>query len=460
MSYRVLVIDDEELIRKSLTKLLVSRGYRVETASTAAQGLARVEEFGPQVVVLDLKLPDMTGLQVLARIREIDVTTEVVVITAFGDVSSAVEAMKAGACDFLKKPYEMEEICLSVEQAARSFERESQLNVFQTRALTRFSQETILGHCPAMEQVRELISKVARSEASTVLIEGESGTGKELVAHAIHYQSDRGRFPMMEVNCSSFQDQLLENELFGHERGAYTDAHAMKKGLVELCHRGTLFLDEVGDMAPGTQARLLRFLENLTFKRVGGTEEIKVDLRIVAATNKDLGRAVESGAFRQDLYYRLKVVNLYLPPLRDRGEDVLELVAHFLQEFNRKFKKQFRMIPEETREALLRYRWPGNVRELRNMLERILLLEEGEVVQPEYLPPEMQRALEEEAPPRAFALDGLRPTLAEVEERYIQEVLESVDGNKSHAARLLGVSRQGLIERIKRMERRSPQLSQ
>ncbi|HVP38407.1 MAG TPA: sigma-54 dependent transcriptional regulator [Candidatus Saccharimonadales bacterium] len=458
MSYRVLVIDDEELIRKSLGKLLTSRGYRVDAASTAAEGLALVEEHHPQVVVLDLKLPDGSGLEVLARIREIDSTSEVVVITAFGDVSSAVEAMKAGACDFLKKPYELEEICLAVEQAARSFERESQLNVYQSRALSRFHEETILGRCPAMLQVRDLISKVARSEASTVLIEGESGTGKELVAHAIHYQSDRGRFPMMEVNCSSFQDHLLENELFGHERGAYTDAHALKKGLVELCNRGTLFLDEVGDMAPGTQARLLRFLENLTFKRVGGTEEIKVDLRIVAATNKNLDRAVEASGFRQDLYYRLKVVNVCLPPLREREDDVLELAGHFVQEFNRKFKKRFRILPQDTRAALLRYGWPGNVRELRNMLERIVLLEDGEELLPEFLPPEVVRAAEESMP-RPVSADGPRPTLAEVEERYILEVLESVAGNKSHAARLLGMSRQGLIERLKRMERRAPQLS-
>jgi transcriptional regulator with PAS, ATPase and Fis domain len=262
----------------------------------------------------------------------------------------------------------------------------------------------------------------------------------------------------MEVNCSSFQEPLLENELFGHERGAYTDAHSMKKGLVELCHRGTLFLDEVGDMPMGTQSKMLRFLENTCFKRVGGTEELNVDIRIVAATNKSLEKEVEEGAFRHDLYYRLKVVNIYLPPLRERGEDVVELGIHFLHEFNRKFKKNFRMIAEETRQALLRYRWPGNVRELRNMLERIVLLEDGEVLLPEHLPPEVLRALEDQLPviPRG---DDSRPTLGEVEEKYILDVLDSCAGNKSQAARVLGVSRQGLIERLKRIERRSPQMS-
>ena len=458
MSYLVLVVDDEELIRKSLTKLLSSRGYRVETASSAAEGLAQVERRRPQVVVLDLRLPDQSGLSILPRIHELDATTEIIVVTAFGDVASAVEAMKLGACDFLKKPYEMEEICLAVDQACRNFERETQLNVYQTRALERFQEETILGRCPAMEQMRDLLGKVARSEATTVLIEGESGTGKELAAHALHYQSDRGRFPLMEVNCSSFQELLLENELFGHERGAYTDAHATKKGLVELCHRGTLFLDEVGDMPVATQSKLLRFLETRSFKRVGGTEEIGVDIRIVAATNKSLERAVEAGSFRADLYYRLKVVGLYLPPLRERCEDVLELAGHFIREFNRKFKKRFRLLPEDTRQAMLRYRWPGNVRERRNLLERIVLLEEGEVIRPEFLPGEVLSAMEDVVT-HLPATDDPRPTLAEVEEKYILEVLESVDGNKSQAARVLGVSRQGLIERIKRMERRSPQLS-
>ncbi len=458
MTYQLLVIDDEELIRKSLTKLFTSRGYRVDTASTGADGLAMVERKRPQVVVLDLRLPDQGGLQVLPKIHEIDATTEVIVVTAFGDVASAVEAMKLGASDFLKKPYEMEEIFLAVEQATRSFERETQLNAFQTRALERFQEETILGKCGAVAQVRDLIAKVARSEAVTVLIDGESGTGKELVAHAIHYQSDRGRFPITEVNCSSFQDALLENELFGHERGAYTDAHSMKKGQVEMCHRGTLFLDEVGDMPMGTQSKLLRFLETKSFKRVGGTEDITVDIRIVAATNKALDRAVEDGSFRRDLYYRLKVVNICLPPLRERGDDVLELTTHFLGEFNRKFKKNFRLIPEETRQALLRYSWPGNVRELRNMMERVVLLEEGEVLLPEHLPAEATRSFEEHLPNVARGDSG-NPTLAEVEERYILEVLERCAWNKSQAARELGISRQGLIERIKRIDRRSPQLS-
>ena len=458
MSYSLLVIDDEELIRKSLVKLFTSRGYKVETASSGAEGLTLVERRRPQVVVLDLRLPDQSGLAVLPRIHELDPAIEVIVVTAYGDVSSAVEAMKMGARDFLKKPYEMEEIFLAVEQATRNFERETQLSAFQTRALERFQEETILGNCAGVAQVRDLISKVSRSKASTVLIEGESGTGKELVAHAIHYQSERGRFPIMEVNCSSFQEPLLENELFGHERGAYTDAHSMKKGLVELCHRGTLFLDEVGDMPMGTQSKMLRFLENTCFKRVGGTEELNVDIRIVAATNKSLEKEVEEGAFRHDLYYRLKVVNIYLPPLRERGEDVVELGIHFLHEFNRKFKKNFRMIAEETRQALLRYRWPGNVRELRNMLERIVLLEDGEVLLPEHLPPEVLRALEDQLPviPRG---DDSRPTLGEVEEKYILDVLDSCAGNKSQAARVLGVSRQGLIERLKRIERRSPQMS-
>jgi two-component system response regulator AtoC len=286
-----------------------------------------------------------------------------------------------------------------------------------------------------------------------VLIVGESGTGKELVARAIHYRSDRATAPFMEINCSSFQETLLENELFGHEKGAFTGASGVKKGLVELSDSGTLFLDEVGDMPIQTQSKLLRFIDNRGFKRVGGHEDITVDIRILAATNVDLDRAIESGAFRKDLYYRLQVVSIKLPPLRDRSEDVILLARHFLKELSQEFRKDMTDIAPEAAEMLRAYAWPGNVRELRNLLERIVLLEDARTLLPEHMPEAMRRS----RPARAIALpqrDGGLPTLEEVEDSYILEVMAVFNNNKSRASRALGMSRQGLIERLKRMEKR------
>ncbi len=448
----VLVVDDELLIRKSLGKVLRSKGYLVETASSGSEGLDKAAGLRPHVIILDMRLPDTDGLSVLRRVRQMDAMMQVIVITAFGDVASAVEAMKLGACDFLRKPYEMEDIELAVESAVRAFRQQSELDLFRRKAWQNYSHEEIVGQCPAMRQVRELIEKVVRSQATTVLITGESGTGKELVARAIHYRSDRGQAPLMEVNCSSFHENLLENELFGHEKGAFTDAHALKKGLVELCDGGTLFLDEVADMPLPTQAKLLRFIDHRSFKRVGGAADLSVDIRIVTATNKDLDEEVRGGRFRSDLYFRLKVVSIPLPPLRERGEDVLALARHFLREFSQKFQKRFRDIHPEAAERLMRYGWPGNVRELKNLIERAVLLEEDEWLRLEHLPPEVVGRKPEAAPAMAVGGDVALPTLAQLEQEHIGEVLRLTRGNKSSAARILGISRQGLIEKLRRMK--------
>jgi two-component system, NtrC family, response regulator AtoC len=354
-----------------------------------------------------------------------------------------VEAMKAGAGDFLKKPYELEELLHAVRNAIRNLERDTQLDGFRRRAWARHHADQMVGSCPAMMEVARLVEKVSLSEASSVLITGESGTGKELVARAIHYKCSRAAYPLMEVNCSSFQEGLLENELFGHERGAFTDAREAKKGLVELCHQGTLFLDEVGDMPMPTQAKLLRFIDQKTFKRVGGVQDIAVDIRIIAATNKRLDEAVVDGAFREDLYYRLKVISIHMPPLRDRGDDILALAEHFLVTFNRKFKKHFQRLSKATESILLSYSWPGNVRELKNVLERAVLLDDASALTPEMLPPELVR--------RPLPDHRLR-SLAEVEEEHILAVLESTGWNKSLTARVLGISRQGLLDRLKRIK--------
>jgi DNA-binding NtrC family response regulator len=304
-----------------------------------------------------------------------------------------------------------------------------------------------------MGEVRELIEKVVRSQATSVLITGESGTGKELVARAIHYRSDRAQAPLMEVNCSSFHENLLENELFGHERGAFTDAGDTKKGLVELCDGGTLFLDELADMPLPTQAKLLRFIDHRNFKRVGGAQDITVDIRIVAATNKDLEAEVRAGRFRSDLYFRLKVVSIEMPPLRDRGEDILLLARHFMAEFSRRFQKRFSDVSPEAVAVLAAYGWPGNVRELRNLIERVVLLEEGARIEVSHLSPEVLGRQSRDA--GATSSEYPLPTLAEIEAGHIAEVLRLTAGNKSQAARVLGISRQGLIEKLRRLRTES-----
>ncbi|MCC6350785.1 MAG: sigma-54-dependent Fis family transcriptional regulator [Candidatus Eisenbacteria bacterium] len=453
MKTSVLVVDDELLIRKSLGKVLRARGYAVEVASTGAEGLEKVGEVRPQVMILDMRLPDTDGLSVLRRARQLDPLLQIIIITAYGDVQTAVDAMKHGACDFVRKPYELEDIVLAVESAGRNFRQATELDLYRRRAWQHYSGEEIIGQSAAMREVRALIDKVVRSKATSVLISGESGTGKELVARAVHYRSDRAQAPLMEVNCSSFQEALLENELFGHEKGAFTDASDTKKGLVELCDGGTLFLDEVADMPLPTQAKLLRFIDHRNFKRVGGAHDISVDIRIVAATNKSVEEEVRAGRFRGDLYFRLKVVSITLPPLRERGEDVLMLARHFMREFSRKFQKSFDDFTPEARRVLLEYPWPGNVRELRNLIERVVLLEEGQQIDSEHFPPEL---LGRRTAPASTAVAAVRdvlglPTLAQIEADHISEVLRMTSGNKSRAARILGISRQGLIEKLRRL---------
>ena len=445
MKLSVLVVDDEALIRKSLSKVLRAKGYAVETASTGEEGLEKVASVRPQVLILDMRLPDTDGLSVLRRARRVDPLLQVIMITAYGEIPIAFEAGKLDAVSFLRKPYEMEDIELAVAAAGRYFQQASELDLYRRQAWQNYSGEEIIGQSPLMKEVRELIEKVVKSKATSVLITGESGTGKELVARAIHYRSDRAHAPLMEVNCSSFQESLLENELFGHEKGAFTDANETKKGLVELCDGGTLFLDEVADMSLPTQAKLLRFIDYRSFKRVGGAQDIAVDIRIVAATNKNLEEEVRAGRFRSDLYFRLKVVSIHLPPLHDRGDDILLLARHFLLEFSRQFKKDFKEIAAEARPLLTSYRWPGNVRELRNVLERAVLLEDGTELEVDHLPRELSgRRL-------ASDHDIASPTLAQIEADHIAEVLRLTGGNKSRAARILGISRQGLIEKLRRL---------
>jgi two-component system, NtrC family, response regulator AtoC len=450
---KVLIVDDEPSISRSLTRVLEDRGYAVQAASTGQDGLAQVEQWRPSVILLDLKLPDADGLDLLPRIRHVESGAQIIVLTAYADTKAAVIAMKRGAADFLRKPYDMDEVVLAVETAQKASARDIHLAGYRRRERGRYDAEQIIGECPEMREMLDLVHRIARSDATSVLILGESGSGKELVARAVHFESDRRRAPFMELNCSALQETLLENELFGHERGAYTGATHLKRGLVELSDGGTLFLDEIGDMPASTQAKLLRFIEHRTFKRVGGTVDISVNIRIVAATNVDLEAAVRVGHFREDLFWRLQVVRVQIPPLRDRNDDVNLLADHFLHSFSSKFKKSFRYVSPEVHELFLGYRWPGNVRELRNLLERIVLLEDGDSLEPRHLPSEFLGRTRDSA--RADS-HGPHPqgsplrTLQDIEEEHILRVLVHCQGNKSQAARVLGLSRQGLLDRIKR----------
>jgi DNA-binding NtrC family response regulator len=472
MQVQILIIDDEDLIRKSLTSVLTDQGYEVQSAATGGEGLAAFERAVPDIVILDINLPDWNGVDLLREFRGRDPSVRVIMITAHGDVASAVEAMKLGAVDFLRKPYELEEILHTVRQAADHVERDRRLDLYAAKDRATFSRQAIIGESDRMKRVWETVEKVAASTTTTVLILGESGTGKELFARAIHHLSDRASAPLVEVNCSSFQENLLENELFGHEKGAYTGASQLKRGLVELSDQGTLFLDEVGETPLNTQAKLLRFIDNRAFRRVGGARDMKVDLRLVTATNANLERAVETGAFRKDLYYRLKVVSIQLPPLRERQDDVIRLAQHFLDHFSREFRKRLRDISPEVVDLFLRYGWPGNVRELKNLIERAVLLESADTLELSHLPDELRVAASAEpAPALAPVLGGpgttdedpATPTdaidngegvltLRERADLHIVDVLRSCDGNRSRAARLLNISRQHLLNRLKELE--------
>jgi DNA-binding NtrC family response regulator len=448
----VLVIDDEPSVGRSLERVLSDRNFTVSVAHTAASGRLKAQTDRPQVVLLDHNLPDADGLDVLSDLLEMDPRVRIVVITAFGDTALAVRFIKAGAYDFLPKPYDMDHLLHTVDAARRDSETQFQLSLYRLRETRSGAAKKIVGESPALLEVLSVVEKVARSDATSVLLSGESGTGKELVARAIHDLSDRAAAPFMDLNCSSFSESLLENELFGHEKGAYTDARDTKLGLIEMTDGGTLFLDEVADMPEVTQAKLLRFLDTRQFKRVGGTRDLDVDIRVVAASNKDLPAEIEADRFREDLYYRLKVVSLRLPPLRERGEDVLLLAQHFLEHFSRNLKHSFDGLGPDAARALTAYAWPGNVRELKNVIERAVLLEEGPVLKLRHLPQEIGRA---DRTPRPA--EGTLPTLQEVEDQHVLRVLEATEDNKSQAARVLGISRQSLLDRLKRLEQRVPE---
>ncbi len=456
MAQKILVIDDEKLIRWTLEQHLVKEGYDVVTAESAEKGLELLTENAPDLILLDNRLPEMSGLELLEKLKAPERGLMVIMITAFGMVETAVKALKLGAYDYISKPFNLEELTFVIKKALEAGALRTQVN--QLRKECSAQVDTIMGECDDMVKVKDLIKKIARSDATTVLIQGESGTGKELVAKAIHYGSARADKPFMAINCAALPVNLLETELMGHEKGAFTDAKAAKKGLFELADGGTVFLDEIGDMDMSMQAKLLRMLEEKTFKRVGGIKDITVDVRLVSATNQELSKAMSEGAFRKDLYYRLQVVPIVLPPLRKRGRDVLLLANHFIAYFSRESHKKIHRITKEAEEILLAYSWPGNVRELKNVIERAMILEVENELQPEHLPQELIDNVADAGAQvlgAPISLDGFTIpesglSIEDVEHALVKKSLDMANGNQTKAAELLKMPRDAFRRRMKR----------
>ena len=451
MKPAVLVVDDEKLIRWTLQQCLASEGYRVMEADSGDDALRLARDEPPDLMILDLRLPGTDGMTVLREVRDLEPDLPVIIMTAHESVDSAVRAMKLGARDYVSKPLNLEELKVAIRKALEERELRREVRHLRTEQHHQYGLDNVVAASPAMREVLGLVQKIAESDATTVLIQGESGTGKELVARAIHHQSARTHAPFMAVSCTALQDTLVESELFGHEKGAFTDAKALKRGLFELAGGGTLLLDEIGDMNLGAQAKLLRAIETKAFTRVGGTREISVDIRIIGTTNRDLARQVAEASFREDLYYRLKVIPLTIPPLRDRPEDILPLARHFLAQFTRDSRKAITGFTPRAERHMTEYPWPGNVREVRNAVERGVILTRGPLIDLEDLPVEMRAPQSRDT--RLLARLGTQAdqvTLEDVERRLIEEALTTTQGNQVRAAKLLGITRDTLRYRMKK----------
>jgi DNA-binding NtrC family response regulator len=446
----ILVVDDEKLIRWSLKERLTREGHAVTEAEDGKSAAACLDAELPDLVLLDMKLPDTDGLTILRSVLDRAPELPVIIITAYSTVDTAVEAMRLGAYDYVSKPFDMDELAITVKRAleASTLRREVQSRVREEKA--RFGIHNLVGKSRPMQEIGELVRKVSQSQASTVLIRGESGTGKDVIARAIHFESGRADKPFMNITCTALQDTLLESELFGHEKGAFTDAKNQKKGLFELANNGTVFLDEIGDMSPTLQAKVLRALEERAFRRVGGSQDIKVDVRIIAATNRPLEKLIEEKKFREDLYYRLNIITIDVPPLRERRQDIPLLVDHFLKRFATEFRKSVNDISGEALRKLEAYEWPGNVRELKNVIERAVLLGSGPVVAAEDLTMGRSSVATPEKDKKLFSLPAKGFKFDELEKDIVLQALERTGWNQTRAGELLGMTRDQIHYRMEK----------
>ncbi len=448
---KILVVDDEHLIRWSLEQNLKKQGYEVVTAGTGEDALRLVREEQPDLVLLDIQLPGISGIDVLEKIKDHDEDIIVIMVTANSGLENAVRAMRLGAYDYVSKPFNLEELAIVVRKALDSSDLKQEVVRLRTET-KKNGPPNIIGESRQVQSLMEVLDKVARSDASTVLVQGESGTGKELVAKWIHYSSNRAEKPFIAINCAAVPATLLESELFGHEKGAFTDAKANKKGLFELADGGTVFLDEIGDMEMGMQAKLLRFLEDRSFRRIGGGRVFTVDVRIISATNKDLHKSIEEKTFRNDLYYRLQVIPIMLPSLRERKEDIIPLATHFIGLFNRDFNKKVQGIAGMAQRMLTEYSWPGNIRELKNVIERAIILGNEDTLLLENLPLEIvaKTSAPSGAPASSFRLPPEGIDIEEVERELIRQALEVTEWNQSKAAKKLSLGIDAFRYRMKK----------
>ena len=455
---RVLIVDDEPGVRESL-RMVLKEGYEPLAVGSSGEALETLAATSVDVVLLDIVMPGMDGLQLLEELRVRFPNLPIVMLTATKTVKTAVGAMKLGAFDYITKPFDVDELRVILDKATERAELVREVEELRSEVGRRYQLDNIVGRSARMQEVFRTVLTVAPLK-TTVLITGESGTGKELIAKAIHYQSPRGRRPLVTLNCAAIPETLLESELFGHEKGSFTDAHQKKLGQFEMAHEGSLFLDEIGEMGPGTQAKLLRVLEHGEFLRVGGTKPVTVDVRIIAATNRDLGAAIKDGTFRPDLFYRLNVVTVHLPPLRERRDDLILLIRHFAQAKARDMGIPEKTLKPETVDALLRYPWPGNVRELENLLERLLVLCEGPTIAFEDLPDQIRRSEQDPGTIKEQVLEGrksLGTAVDEFEREIILEALGQTSFNQTRAADMLGTTRRILKYRMDKLGIQGPE---
>jgi DNA-binding NtrC family response regulator len=453
MAQRVLICDDEELIRWSLSEHLKGEGFSVDTARDGQECLDKVADAPPDAILMDLNMPKMGGLEALRSLRRQEQEIPVIVITAHGAVESAIEATKLGAAAYLSKPFDLREVSLQLGRVLEATRLANEVRYL--RGQKKQGYERLVGESKAMHRVFETLRSLEGVDAPTVLITGESGTGKDLVAQAIHARGPRSDAPYMEIDCASLPEQLIESELFGHEKGSFTDAKATKRGLFELAKQGVIFLDEIGEMSMATQAKLLRALENRRFKRVGGATDLPLDAAVITATNRNLREEVKSGTFREDLYFRLNVIPIEIPPLRSRPTDIRLLVEHLLERLNKDLGRDVQGVTEEALDCMERYSWPGNVRELRNVVERIVILNaQADVIRMEHLPQELRLGAKSSQAVQGcpFELPEEGVDLEGVEAGLIAQALERSGGNQSAAARLLGISRYALRYRMEKYE--------